>query len=145
VDAITVPLPFNIIAADQGAVRLAEANDYVPHYQNTAIMARGRWAQENSEVVVHFLRGVIRAMRWIYGNRNDFLDYEVRKLKIKEEYAAAGWDSYAGKKVWSIDGSPSKEGLEAAVKHQVRLGFLPEGFQVDRLVALSYLRKAQKD
>ena len=88
----------HILAADQGAVRLAEANDYVPHYQTTAIMARGRWAQENSEVVVHFLRGMIRAMRWIYGNRNDFLEYAVKKLKIKEEYAAAGWDSYAGKR-----------------------------------------------
>ena len=45
------------------------------------------------------LRGMIRAMRWIYGNRNDFLEYAVKKLKIKEEYAAAGWDSYAGEKV----------------------------------------------
>jgi ABC-type nitrate/sulfonate/bicarbonate transport system substrate-binding protein len=91
-------LKLHILAADQGAVRLAEANDYVARYQTTAIMARRRWAQENSEVVVHFLRGMIRAMRWIYGNRNDFLEYAVKKLKIKEEYAAAGWDSYAGKR-----------------------------------------------
>ena len=73
----------HILAADQGAVRLAEANDYVPHYQTTAITARGRWAQENFEVVVQLLRGMIRATRWIYGNRNDFLEYAVTKLKKK--------------------------------------------------------------
>lgn len=138
VDAATLPVPFSLIAADQGTVRLADADDYVRHYQSTAVMVRGKWAQENPEVVVRFLRGMIRSIRWIFKEREQFVDYAEKKLKMKKEYAAAGWQAYAGKKVWSIDGSPTKEGLEAAVKHQVRLGFLPEGFQVDKLVDLSY-------
>ena len=145
VDAVTLPIPFSLIAADQGAVRLADADEYVRHYQNTALMVRGRWAQENPQATVRFVRAVIQAMRWIYNSRDDFIEYAAKKLRMKKEYALAGWQAYAGKKVWSIDGSPTREGIETTIKHQIRLGFLPEGFKVDKYIDLSYLQRAQKE
>jgi hypothetical protein len=73
------------------------------------------------------------------------MEYAAKKLKLKKEYALAGWQTYAGKKVWSIDGSPTREGIDTSIKHQIRLGFLPEGFKVDRYIDLSYLQRAQKE
>jgi ABC-type nitrate/sulfonate/bicarbonate transport system substrate-binding protein len=127
VDAATLPLPFNLIAADQGAVKLADASDYVRHYQNTTLLVQGKWAVENADVVVRFLRGLIGSTKWILSNREEFAVYAMKKLKMKRDYAIAGWDTYAGKKIWPIDGSPTREGLETVIRHQVRLGFLPDG------------------
>lgn len=145
VDAATLPIPFSLIAADQGTVRLADASDYVRHYQNTGLLVRGKWAEENPDVVVRFLRGMIGSIKWIFSNRDEFVAYAGKKLKMKKEYAVAGWNTYAGKKIWSIDGSPTREGLETVIRHQVRLGFLPEGLKVEMFTDLSYLHKAQKE
>lgn len=145
VDAATLPLPFNLIAADQGAVKLADASEYVRHYQNTTLLVRGKWAEENPDVVVRFLRGLIDSIKWILNNRDEFAIYAVKKLKMKRDYAVEGWDTYAGKKIWPIDGSPTREGLETVIRRQVRLGFLPDGLKVDRFMDLSYLQKAQRE
>ena len=122
---------------------LADAADYVRHYQNTALIARTKWAQENSDTTVRVLRALLGSMRWIYGNKEEFIVYAAKKLNLKKEYAAVGWDTYAGKKIWSIDGSPTRQGIETVIRHQIRLGLLPEGAQVDSFVDLSYLQRAQ--
>jgi len=145
VDAATLPIPFSVIAADHGTVRLADAADYVRHYQNTALITRTKWAQENGDATVRVLGGVLGAIRWIYGNRNEFIDYASKKLKMKREYAAAGWDTYAGKKIWSHDGSPTREGMETVIRHQVRLGLLPEGTKAEKYIDLSYLQRTRKE
>ncbi|HXQ51691.1 MAG TPA: ABC transporter substrate-binding protein [Stellaceae bacterium] len=68
--AALLNMPFDLVASDQGFVKLATVAQTLGHYQATAAAVRESWAKEHPAILVSFLRGYRESVRWMVAPKN---------------------------------------------------------------------------
>src|SRR3989304_6334718 len=74
---LVVPLVFT--AEEQGFNVLGYYKDYFPNYQLTVMSGKRGWAEKNRSLLVRFLKGAVKANRWVFANKeaaSEFLAQE---------------------------------------------------------------------
>jgi ABC-type nitrate/sulfonate/bicarbonate transport system substrate-binding protein len=98
-----------------GFTVLAQSQDYVTDYARNAAAARADWAVENRELLVRYIRAMVRAADWLLdpANRDD----AIRLLAEAEETTMAEAEA------------DYEEALDPAVGFNARLKIEPKGLQ----------------
>lgn len=144
--------PFNIMAMVEGFPKLVSYKKYIGDYQWLILMANTDFGKEHPDVVVRFLKGVVRGQQWMADKRNK---EEAIKLLIKElkmtkpgddKIAATSYEYlYDELQGMTADGSLSDKGMQTAVELMAEGGQVKPGTPWKKYADLSFVEKAQKE
>jgi ABC-type nitrate/sulfonate/bicarbonate transport system substrate-binding protein len=144
--ATTLPVPDSTRLLEEGYTDLGDAADYIQEYQNSPISVRAEWAAQNRAVLVRYLRALLRSLDWVYAQKDEFVPIAARLLEMEPRYVSAGWDVYAGKRIWPRDGRPTPAGIAKIIDilaEQGTFGSSPRPSPTE-FVDMSYVEEAQR-
>jgi ABC-type nitrate/sulfonate/bicarbonate transport system substrate-binding protein len=141
---LSVPIAFK--AQDMGYNMIGKAADEFPNYLLSSFSVRREWAAAHRGQVVHFLRAVLQARRWLSENPKDGAAFLAKNLDMKPTLARKGLDYYLTERAWEPDLSIDMDGLRTVVEiyaEQANLkGPVPNP---QKYVDLSYLNQALRE
>lgn len=133
-------------ALEAGWHLLARGDEIVPVYQATCGVARRRWAQENANLLVSYIRAYIEATQWCFDpeNRKGCLELLAKYNAIKEYSAEKTLDALLDPKHGLY---PKAElnlpGIAAALELRAEMGYLSRPVRRPEMyVDLSYYQMA---
>ena len=131
IDAGLQSVPWNFVAEDAGMNNLGNVIDHVPDWQFVSINANGEWAAANRDLLVRFLRTLLRATEWLYANRAAASEIAAREMPAPIGHAQRAWDHFTGTNALTRDMSVNIKGLEHVIATLRQSGHLPEGSPTD--------------
>jgi ABC-type nitrate/sulfonate/bicarbonate transport system substrate-binding protein len=111
---LVVPLVY--AAEEQGMNILAYYKDYIPNYQLTVMSVKRAWAAKNRPLLVRFLRGALRAQRWLFANKEAAADFFAKEIQIAPSLARKGWEYYTTNRIWHPTLELNLEGMKVALQ-----------------------------
>ena len=114
--AAPLALPYNFAAEELGYHAIGSFMEVFPNYQLTVIAGSRAWAEKNRRLMVRFLKGYLRAIRWLMENETAATDYMTKEFAFKPAHARRAWQYYAGNKAWDVDGRVNAEGMRAVIQ-----------------------------
>ena len=146
IDASILAVPLNFKAQQMGFNLIGKVTDVFPNYLLSSFSVRREWAAAHRREVVQFLRGLLRARRWLEENRSDAVAFLAKDLEMKTPLAQQGLDYYLEHRAWEPDLSIDLEGLKAVIEvyaEQAELkGPIPDA---KKYVDMSFLQTAWKE
>lgn len=139
---LVVPLVY--AAEEQGMNILGYYKDYVPNYQLTVMSVKRAWAAKNRPTVVRFLKGALRANRWLFANKEAAAEFLAKEIQIPTELARKGWDYYTSNRIWHPNLELNSEGMKVALEllaEETKIAPPDPVKYIDR----SYLQQAVKE
>ena len=83
-------VPLNYSAEEQGFNVLGYYKDYFPSYQLSVLAVKRGWAEKNRGLLVRFLKGTVRAHRWLYANKEAAIDFLAKEIPAEAGPRAQG-------------------------------------------------------
>jgi len=132
VDAAILTDPFDFQAEQEGFSKLEEL---LPKYLNAdsysggGPIVRSDWAKENSDVLVRYIRAILKSTAWIYNpaNKQELFAYMGPKLNATSENLERTYQrDVVALKAWSEDGRIKESGVQGVLKSIADLGNLNE-------------------
>jgi ABC-type nitrate/sulfonate/bicarbonate transport system substrate-binding protein len=114
--AAPLALPYNFAAEELGYHVIGNFMDVFPNYQTTVLAGNRAWSEKNRRLQVRFLKGYVRAIRWLQDNEGPATEFMIREFGLKPAHARRAWQYYAGSNVWNDDGRVSTEGMKAVIQ-----------------------------
>lgn len=114
--AAPLALPYNFAAEELGYNSIGSFMEVYPNYQLTVLAGSRSWAEKNHRLMVRFLKGWVRAIRWLQDYEAAATDYMAKEFGFKPEHAKRAWHYYAGQKAWDYDGHVNLEGMKAVIQ-----------------------------
>lgn len=111
---LVVPLVY--AAEEQGFNILAYYKEYFPNYQLTVMSVKRGWAEKNRPLLVSFLKGALRANRWLFGNKEAAADFLAKEIQIAPGLARKGWEYYTVNRIWHPSLDVNVEGMKLALE-----------------------------
>ena len=139
---LVVPLVFS--AEEQGFKVLGYYKDYFPNYQLTVMAVKRAWAEKNRALLVRFVKGALRANRWLFANREAASDFLAKEIQMSPELARKGWDYYTTSRVWHPNLELNTEGMKLALEMLAEETKLP-ALDAVKFIDRSFLQQALKD
>ena len=109
---LVVPLVFS--AEEQGMNVLGYYKDYFPNYQLTVMSVKRGWAEKNRPVLIRFIKGALRANRWLFSNREAASEFFAKEIQMSPEMARKGWDYYTSNRIWHPNLELNGDGMKLA-------------------------------
>jgi ABC-type nitrate/sulfonate/bicarbonate transport system substrate-binding protein len=125
IDAGLQSIPWNYVAEDEGMNNLGNVIDYVPDWQFVSINANRNWVAANRDLVVRFLRAILRGTEWLYANRAASAQIAARELPAPLHHAERAWDHFTGTNALTRDASVNVKGLRFVIDTLLDAGLLP--------------------
>ncbi len=146
IDAGLQSIPWSYLEEDAGFSNLADASDYVPEWQFTTFNASRDWAAKNPDVVVRFLRAMLKSTAWMLQNRAGSAALVAREMDMALSHAERGWDYYTGRGVLAPDLALSSAGLTQVIAAQVKAGLLgaQAADNIQAYIEPAYLEEARR-
>jgi ABC-type nitrate/sulfonate/bicarbonate transport system substrate-binding protein len=123
---------------------LGDAIDYVPEWQFVSVNANSEWAASNRDLLVRFLRALLRGTEWLYANRTAAAAIAARELPAPLDQAERAWVHFTQTNALTRDMSINRKGLAKVIETQKAAGLLPREVPADPDFCIddSYLRAA---
>jgi ABC-type nitrate/sulfonate/bicarbonate transport system substrate-binding protein len=118
--------------------------DYFPNYQLTVMSVKRGWAEKNRSLLVRFLKGALRANRWLFANREAASDFLAKEIQISPELARKGWDYYTANRIWHPNLELNPEGVKVAIEILAEETKLPPQDAL-KYIDRSFLQQALKE
>jgi ABC-type nitrate/sulfonate/bicarbonate transport system substrate-binding protein len=115
IDASPLAVPFNFVAEELGFSAVGSYLEVIPDYQVSVFAVNRSWAERNRRQLVQFKRGMVRAMRWFFENREAAIDFVAKELKLKPEYARRGYDFYKDRGLWDANTNINIPGMKTTI------------------------------
>lgn len=131
IDAGLQSVPWNFVAEGAGMNNLGNVIDHVPDWQFVSINANSEWAAANRDLLVRFLRTLLRATEWLYANRAAASEIAAREMPAPIGHAQRAWDHFTGTNALTRDMSVNIKGLEHVIATLRQSGHLPAGSPTD--------------
>ena len=125
IDAGLQSIPWNFVGEDAGLSHLGNIIDYVPDWQFVSLNANTEWTERNRDVVVRFLRGLVRSTDWFYANRAPSAKIAERELPCPPAHAERAWDHYTGTNALTRTVEINPAGLAKVIATLIEAGLLP--------------------
>ena len=142
--ATTVAVPLNFVAEEAGYNVIGRLVDVIPHYEQTAMAVKRSWAEKNRPLVVRFMKAMVQAHRWLYSNKEAAVDFLVKEMKLKPDYARKGWEYYTENHIWDPDGDVTLDGLKYNLQFYAEQTQSKTPLAAAKYVDQSYLKEALK-
>ena len=146
IDASILAVPLNFKAQQMGFNLVGKVTDVFPNYLLSSFSVRREWAAAHHKEVVQFLKGLLRARRWLEEHQADAVVFLAEDLQMTPALARRGLDYYLEHRAWDPNLNIDMDGLKTVVEiyaEQADMkGPIPSP---DKYVDLSYLKEAQKE
>jgi ABC-type nitrate/sulfonate/bicarbonate transport system substrate-binding protein len=126
VDASIMVPPFSSRALDQGYSLVGDISKTFPGILFDGFVTRPQWAREHPDMVVAFLKGYLRSIRWLYDPAN-----KARAIQVLTDDtgatpadAAGIYDAFVGKKIFSSTGIVNDGAISPVLDMLVKTGDL---------------------
>ena len=133
--------PFDRILLDQRFVRLTSTLTAFPNYPGPVAAARRGWAQENTALLVRFVRAYRHALKWMTDprNREAAIAIACARLPVNADMALVAWQELVsrGEPVLCADGF--EQVVDVVWESE---GFDPPKPSADRFIDLRYIEAA---
>jgi NitT/TauT family transport system substrate-binding protein len=131
--------PASLASVITGSTILATTTSLEIPTQYSSVIAAGDWLADNGDVVRRFNVALEKAIAWHQdpANRDAAIELAVTVMELPEDSAAAGYDGAF--EIYTEDGMPSVEGLEAMASAVPDLGLGDDVPDVDSLYTNDYL------
>jgi ABC-type nitrate/sulfonate/bicarbonate transport system substrate-binding protein len=116
VDAGILAVPLSFKAQQMGLNLIGRVTDVFPNYLLSSFSVRRDWANAHRKDVVRFLKGLLRARRWLEESRGDAVIFLAEHLKMTPELARQGLDYYIEHRAWEPDLSIDVDGLKTVIE-----------------------------
>lgn len=144
--AAILAVPINFRAQEMGFNLIGKVTDIFPNYLLSSFSVRRGWAAEHREEVVHFLKAVLQARKWVEDNRDAGADFLAKDLDMKPALARKGLDYYLDHRAWDPNLNIDMDGLKTVVEIYAEQADMKGPIPTpDKYVDLSYLKEAQKE
>lgn len=146
IDAGLQSVPWNYVAEDEGMNNLGDVIDYVPDWQFVSVNVNRQWAEKNRDVLMRFLRAMLRGNEWLYANRAAASVIAARELPAPLPHAERAWDFFTGTNALTRDASVNMKGLEQVIATLKQTGLLAKDAPDDPATYVddSYLKAARR-
>jgi ABC-type nitrate/sulfonate/bicarbonate transport system substrate-binding protein len=131
IDAGLQSVPWNYVAEDEGMNNLGNVIDYVPDWQFVSINASRDWAAANRDLLIRFLRAMLRGTAWLYANRAAASVIAARELPAPLAHAERAWDFFTGSNAMTRDMSINAKGIATVIATLQEAGLLSRGAPAD--------------
>lgn len=111
---LVVPLVF--AAEEQGLHVLGYYKDNFPNYQLTVMSVKRAWAERQRPLLVRFPKGMVRANRWLFANREAASEFFAKDIPLAPELARKGWDYYITHRIWHPNLELNLDGMKLAME-----------------------------
>ena len=135
-------------AIDAGSTPLATVSDYVPEFQWVTVNAAGSWLRQEKyqDLLVRYLKGIIRATDWIYKNREAAILLGMKLTGLDRKYVEKEEEEFFTRKIFPVGAKVTEKGFQT-LTDMMWSGVLgksgpPPSFR--KYVDLQYLEKAAK-
>ncbi len=108
--------PLDITAEEMGFNIIGRFVDDIPDYQLNALTVVRPWAAKNRNLVVRFMRAMILAERWLYGNENAAVSLLSKEMNLKPDHAKKGVETSIKYKIWDPNARVNIEGLKMMIR-----------------------------
>lgn len=133
-------------AREFGFPEIARLQDYVPDLQFHSFIVDSRWAEANSQLVIRYLRAMLRAMQWVHAHKDEATELAAKRTGIALKYTRIGVNDYLARGIYSRDGSVNRDGFQRLIDLMGERLFKQRPYpSLDKYLDLSYLRRAQQD
>ena len=145
IDAGLQSVPWNYVAEEAGMNNLGDVIDTVPDWQFVSINVNGRWAAANRDLLVRFLRAMLRGTEWLYANRAAASAIAARELPAPLHHAERAWDFFTGTNALTRDVAVNAKGLAQVIATLKETGLLRRAAADDPAAYIddSYLKAAR--
>jgi len=144
--AAILAVPINFRAQEMGFNLIGKVTDVFPNYLLSSFSVRRGWAEAHRKEVVHFLKAVLQARKWLDENREAGAEFLAKELDIKPKLARKGLDYYLASKAWEPDLSIDIDGLKTVVDIYAEQAKLADGApNPEKYLDTSYLHEAWKE
>lgn len=113
IDATLLVSPFDLVASEGGAQRIASVSSDLGAYQGYVGATRRQWAISNRETVVSYIRSYRRALNWLFDPRNKDAALEIYLRNMEGSTLAQARQAYE-----VLVSSP--EGIEPSARFSLR-------------------------
>jgi ABC-type nitrate/sulfonate/bicarbonate transport system substrate-binding protein len=144
ISATYLVVPLDVAAEQQGFNVLGYFKDYFPNYQLSVLAVKRSWAEKNRGLLVRFLKGAVRAHRWLYANKEAAVDFLAKEISLKPELARKGWEYYTANRIWHPNAEINLEGVKFAMEIYAEQTKSPAP-DPSKYIDQSYLRQAIKE
>jgi ABC-type nitrate/sulfonate/bicarbonate transport system substrate-binding protein len=145
VDGGIVAAPINFVAADKGFTIIAEIPDHLPEYQFNTVGVNADYGAQHRDVVVRYLKGYLRTIRWFYGNRDEAIALIQELQRLEPKHARQAWEYWTSRKILPPDGRLSMAGIRAVQELLKKRGDLGADVpSAEQWVDESFLLEAQR-
>jgi ABC-type nitrate/sulfonate/bicarbonate transport system substrate-binding protein len=95
IDAALVTPPFSVALAAQGLKTLARARDYLPRYQGSCTVTTRRWARENRDTLLAYVRAYRESLMWVLepANRTAAIAHLAKEFGLERQLADPTFDA----------------------------------------------------
>jgi ABC-type nitrate/sulfonate/bicarbonate transport system substrate-binding protein len=146
VDAGILAVPLSFKAQQMGLNLIGKVTDVFPNYLLSSFSVRRQWAAAHQKEVVQFLKGLLRARRWLEENRADAVAFLADDLKMKPALARQGLEYYLEHRAWEPDLSIDVNGLRTVIEvYAEQAGIAGPAPTPEKYVDSTYLSKALKE
>jgi ABC-type nitrate/sulfonate/bicarbonate transport system substrate-binding protein len=114
--AAPLALPYNFAAEELGYHAIGSFMEVFPNFQLTVLAASRAWSEKNRRLQVRFLKGWVRAIRWLQDNEEPATEFMIKEFGFKPGHARRAWQYYAANKAWDDDGHVNLEGMKAVIQ-----------------------------
>ena len=145
IDAGLQSVPWNYVAEEAGMNNLGDVIKYVPNWQFVAINANPQWAAANRDLLIRFLRVMLRGTAWLYENRAGASVIAARELPAPLAHAERAWDFFTGTNAMTRDSSVNLKGIGKVIATLQEAGLLSKDAPADPAFYIDdrYLRAAR--
>jgi hypothetical protein len=68
--------------------------------------------RKNRASMVHFMKGIALANRWLYDNKAPAIDFLTHEMQLKPHHARRGWEYCTQNRIWHPEGDLNLEGMK---------------------------------
>lgn len=144
IGATYLTVPLDLVAEQQGFNVLGYLKDSFPNYQLSVVAAKRAWAERNRPLLVRFLKGMVRAHRWVYANKGPAIDFLAKEIPLSPEMARRGWEYYTSNRIWHPNAEINLEGIKFALQVYAEQN-KDAPAEPQRHIDQSFLRQAVKE
>jgi ABC-type nitrate/sulfonate/bicarbonate transport system substrate-binding protein len=126
IDATVLAAPTSQQIVADGFSNVLDTWEVIPVYAGQQVLVSARWAETHQDVLVRYLRAVLRSLRWVNdpANENEFVERASRLLDQDPTWVREGFRIYQANHLWPQNAEVSHEALQFAIDYLDRLDAL---------------------
>jgi ABC-type nitrate/sulfonate/bicarbonate transport system substrate-binding protein len=129
-----------------GFPEIARLHDYIPNLQFHSLIVDGHWAETYPQLVVRYLKAMVRAMQWAHADHEQAANLVTKRTGIPLKYTRVTVDEYLSQGIISRDGSVNRDGFQRLIDLMGDKLFKSRPYPApEKYLDLSYLRRAHQE